>query len=100
MNEVEAVVPLGRQARCTHNHLANGLEPRDWQFETFVAPDFEWQMGQRRQRIVEDDAQPSEVIGESRSNLPKQLQGAECLRRMQWKDLYAGSSLTMYKLSA
>jgi hypothetical protein len=42
MNEVEAVVPLGRQACCTDNYLANGVGPRDWQFETLVASDFEW----------------------------------------------------------
>lgn len=73
MNKVETVVPLGRQARCTDDHWANGPQPRDGQLEMFVAPNFEWQMRQRRQRIVEDNAQPGEVIGESWRNLPKQL---------------------------
>ena len=48
MDEVEAVVPLGRPARRAGNHLTNGIEPRDGQFETLVTPDFEWQMRQRR----------------------------------------------------
>jgi hypothetical protein len=44
MNKVETVVPLGRQAGRKDDQFANGVVPGDWQLETFLAPDFEWQM--------------------------------------------------------
>lgn len=80
-------MPERRPARRSRQYVTDGVDPLDWQLEALIATDFKLQVRQRRQRIVENDAQPGEVAGQPRSGVPKQLKWAECLEGTQSEGL-------------